>query len=438
MKITILGSGYVGLVTACGLSEMGNHVLCVDVNKDRVSALRQGKVPFFEPGLGELLSRNMRGKRLSFSTAIDAAYTDSDIYFIAVGTPAGADGRADLTAVFAATEAIASAAKAPAVLAVKSTVSVGTCDRVQEKIDAMGARQLRVASNPEFLKEGAAVDDFFRPDRVIIGVEDEATEESMRALYRPLQLSSERVMVMDRRSAELAKYAANAMLAVRISFMNELSQLCDVLGADIGSIRTAIGSDRRIGPHFLYSGPGYGGSCFPKDVSALSALALDHGKRLELVEAAQAANKKQLDYVVEKVGRVFREGLDGRVVAVWGLAFKPETDDVRESPAGHLVKALLSRGAHVRAHDPEAAVNFAAAYAPNAEYFDNEYDAVEGADLLVVMTEWRHFRNPDLGELKRRMRTPNIVDARNIWSMFDLNSAGFQYHGIGTRSGRPQ
>src|SRR5438477_9624118 len=267
MKIAILGSGYVGLVTAAGLSEMGNHVLCTDVNEERVEALRRGKVPFFEPGLGELVARNVRGRRLSFASRIEDSYAESDIYFIVVGTPPGEGGRADLRYVFTAAETIAKTANKPAVLAVKSTVPVGTCDAVESKVRTLGGRHISVASNPEFLKEGAALDDFFRPDRVLIGVADATTEESMRDLYRPLQLSSERVLIMDRRSAELAKYASNAMLAVRISFMNEMAQLCDALGADVNSIRRAMGSDRRIGPHFLYAGPGYGGSCFPKDVS---------------------------------------------------------------------------------------------------------------------------------------------------------------------------
>jgi UDPglucose 6-dehydrogenase len=436
MKITIAGSGYVGLVTAAGLSEMGNHVLCTDVSDERIDTLRRGKIPFFEPGLAELVARNVRGRRLSFASHIEGPYTSSDIYFIAVGTPAGDGGRADLRNVFAAAETIARTASTPALIAVKSTVPVGTCDEVEAKVSAAGGQPMRVASNPEFLKEGAALEDFFRPDRVVIGVADEATEEAMRDLYRPLQLSSERVLVMDRRSAELAKYAANAMLAVRISFMNELSQLCDSAGADIGAIRRALGSDRRIGPHFLYSGPGYGGSCFPKDISALSALAQDHGKTLGIVDAASNANTRQQQYVIDRVLSLFPGGLAKKEIAVWGLAFKPETDDVRESPAGPLVRRLLELGATVRAHDPEAAANFASAYAPNAKYFDNEYDALDGADALIVMTEWRHFRNPDLDELRRRMRAPKIVDARNIWSMFDLNARGFEYLGIGTAAGR--
>jgi len=436
MRITILGSGYVGLVTAAGLSEMGNHVLCTDVNEERIDALRRGKVPFFEPGLGELVARNVRGRRLSFGTRIETPYTESDIYFIAVGTPPGEGGRANLQYVFTAAETIAKTALKPAVLAVKSTVPVGTCDAVESKVRTMGGRHISVASNPEFLKEGAALEDFFRPDRVLIGVADATTEGAMRDLYRPLQLSSERVLVMDRRSSELAKYASNAMLAVRISFMNELSQLCDSLGADINSLRRAIGSDKRIGNQFLYAGPGYGGSCFPKDVSALSAFARDFGKHLEIVEASASVNTKQQDYVFEKVMSLFPGGVSGKVIAVWGLAFKPETDDVRESPAGRLVKRLIELGATIRAHDPEAAANFARDYAPQASYFDNEYDTVDGADLLVVMTEWRHFRNPDLDDLKRRMRSPKVVDARNIWSMFDLNTRGFEYRGIGTAAGR--
>ncbi|HKQ68130.1 MAG TPA: UDP-glucose/GDP-mannose dehydrogenase family protein [Polyangiaceae bacterium] len=438
MRIAILGSGYVGLVTAAGLSEMGHHVLCTDVNQSRVEALRKGRVPFFEPGLAELVARNVKGKRLEFAARIEEPYLESDVYFIAVGTPPGEGGRADLTAVFAAAETIARSAAKPAVLAVKSTVPVGTCDEVEARTRNITKPGLRVASNPEFLKEGAALEDFFRPDRVLIGVNDKSTEEAMRGLYRPLQLSSERVLVVDRRSAELAKYAANAMLAVRISFMNELSQLCDTVGADIGSIRRAMGSDRRIGPHFLYAGPGYGGSCFPKDVSAAVALAEDHGQTLGIVRSAAAANERQRAYLFEKLMSLFPEGVRGKTIAIWGLAFKPETDDVRESPAGELVARLIELGANVQAHDPEAAANFAAAYAPSAKYYDNEYDCIDGADALVVMTEWRHFRNPDLPELKRRMRGAKIVDARNIWAMFELNQQGFDYRGIGTAAGRPK
>jgi UDPglucose 6-dehydrogenase len=436
MQITVLGSGYVGLVTAAGFSEMGNHVLCVDVNEERVDALKKGKIPFFEPGLSDIVARNVRGRRLSFSSRIERDYTASDMYFIAVGTPPGPDGSADPSAVFAAAQTVAEHAERPAVLAIKSTVPVGTGDAVEARIQPIAGHRISLASNPEFLKEGAALEDFFRPDRVIIGVQDGATEEALRELYRPLQLSSERVLVLDRRSAELAKYAANAMLAVRISFMNDLARLCDKVGADIGSIRRAIGSDRRIGPHFLYSGPGYGGSCFPKDVSALAALSRESGSELRIVGAAAAVNDAQIDYLLEKVLSLFPAGVSGKVIALWGLAFKPETDDVRESPAGKLAQKLLLLGATLRAHDPEAAPNFARTYAPEAAYFDNEYDAADGADALVLMTEWRHFRNPDLDLLKKRMKSPKVVDARNIWSVFNLNDRGFEYRGIGTAAGR--
>ncbi len=436
MLITVLGSGYVGLVTAAGLAQMGNRVLCVDVDSARVEALQHGQVPFFEPGLGEVVARSVRGQRLSFATRITGEYTSSHFYFVAVGTPPLPDGSCDLRAVFAASSTIAEMSTTNAVLAIKSTVPVGTGDAVESAIRPVAGTRLRVVSNPEFLKEGAALEDFFKPDRVIIGVEDAVAEQALRELYRPLQLSSERVLVMRRRSAELAKYAANAMLAVRISFMNELSQLCDRVGADIHSIRRAIGSDRRIGPHFLYAGPGYGGSCFPKDVSALAALAQQSGGRLGVVDAAAASNESQRAYVYQKVASLFPEGLAGKTIALWGLAFKPETDDVRESPAGNLAQKLIAQGARIHGHDPEAHRTFARAYAPEGRYFDNEYDAAEGADALVVMTEWRQYRNPDLDALKKRMRSPKIVDARNIWSMFDLNANGFEYHGIGTEAGR--
>ncbi len=436
MRITVIGSGYVGLVSAAGLSEMGHYVLCVDVDHARVETLKQGRVPFFEPGLSDLLARNKRSKRLSFDTAVSGHFTKSDVYFLAVGTPPNPDGRADLSAVFKATEAVHAIVEQPAVLVVKSTVPVGTCDAVADKLATLGNAKLRVASNPEFLKEGAAVNDFFRPDRVIIGVPDEHTENVLRELYRPLQLSRERIIVMDRRSAELSKYAANAMLAVRISFMNEMARLCDSLGADISSVRNALGSDHRIGNQFLYPGPGFGGSCFPKDISALGAFARDAGMELSLVEATFRVNKAQPAYVFQRLASLFPEGISGKTVAVWGLAFKPETDDVRESPAGALVRTLIDHNVKIHGHDPEAAANFAKAYAPNASYFDNEYDALDGADALVVMTEWRHLRNPDFDEVKRRMRTPKIMDARNIWTVFNLNTRGFEYRGIGTSAGR--
>jgi UDPglucose 6-dehydrogenase len=435
MRISVFGSGYVGLVTSAGLSDMGHRILCVDIDEPRVKRLRDGEVPFFEPGLSDLVRRNIRGERLRFATELDEEFEGADAHFVAVGTPPLEDGRADTSAVFAVGRTLAKRATKGGIVAVKSTVPVGTCDALQELLDKECPHRMRVASNPEFLKEGAAVDDFFRPHRVIIGVQDDLTGEEMRELYRPLQLSSSRVIVMNRRSSELTKYAANSMLATRISFMNELSRLCDVIGADIHSVRAGIGSDERIGRSFLYAGPGYGGSCFPKDVSALIHLGRDNDVTLGVVEAVAHANVTQRLYVWDKIRSLFADGLKGKTVAVWGLAFKPMTDDVRDAPAGTIVKMLLEAGAKVRAHDPEAAENFAASYAPASDsmsYHTNEYDAVDGADALVLMTEWRHFRNPDFKEIKERMRGNGVVDARSIWTMFGLSDEGFEYRTIGS------
>jgi UDPglucose 6-dehydrogenase len=435
VKLTVLGSGYVGLVTAAGLAEVGHQVACVDIDPQRVATLNAGGIPFYEPGLAEVVARARRARRLTFGARVEGEHTSSDVYFIAVGTPPLPDGRADLSAVLAASRTIAAVAEAPAVVAVKSTVPVGTGDKVEAVLRETARQPLTVASNPEFLKEGAALEDFRRPDRVIIGVNEKVAEHTLRALYRPLQLSSERLLVMDRRSSELAKYAANAMLALRISFMNELSRLCDRDGGDIHAIRRALGSDHRIGPHFLYAGPGYGGSCFPKDVSALAAHARDRDQPLEIVEAAARANDRQRGYVIERL-RTLLGGFAGKTVALWGLAFKPETDDVRDAPAAPLVQALLAEGATVRAHDPEAAESFKRSHAAAIATFDNEYDALDGADALVVMTEWRHFRDPDFDAIRRRLRAPRILDARNIWTVHDLRARGFDYLGIGTLAGR--
>jgi UDPglucose 6-dehydrogenase len=438
MKIAIYGSGYVGLVAAAGFADSGHKVQCVDIDRARVEALRRGDIPFFEPGLGEMVRRSVRGGRLSFGTELDDEHRSSAVYFIAVGTPPRDDGRADVSGVLAAADTIARAAKEPAVIGIKSTVPVGTCDAVQAQVDrAVGPRHW-VASIPEFLKEGSALADFLKPDRVIMGVSHPEAERALRELYRPLQLSNERLLVMDRRSSELSKYAANALLATRISFMNEMARLCDSLGADVHAIRRAVGSDRRIGREFLYAGPGYGGSCFPKDVSALAGFARDAGVALEVVEAAKRANRAQQSYVIDRALALLGPEPTGKVVAIWGLAFKPNTDDVRESPAAPLVRALAERGATLRAHDPEAAANFAQAYAPDATYLDDEYEAAAGADLLVLMTEWRHLRNPDFDRLRATMRRPDLLDARNIWSTFGLNEQGFRYCGVGTAVGRPR
>jgi UDPglucose 6-dehydrogenase len=435
MKIAIFGSGYVGLVAAAGFADAGHQVQCIDIDDDRIERLRKIEVPFFEPGLREVIHRAVRGQRLTFARELDEAHCSSELYFIAVGTPPLPDGRADTRAVHVAAETIASHAKVSATIGIKSTVPVGTGDIVQELVNGKASVKHYVASVPEFLKEGSAISDFLKPDRVILGVEHPEAEEALRELYSPLQLSSDRILVMRRRSSELSKYAANAMLATRISFMNELSRLCDTIGSDIHDIRRAVGSDSRIGRSFLYAGPGYGGSCFPKDVSALASFASEAGVKLDVVDATGQANKEQQAYVIERAKSLL-PSMKGKVVAVWGLAFKPETDDVRESPALPLIRALLESGAEVRAHDPEAAANFARALDRDISYFDSEYEAAEGADLLVVMTEWRHLRSPDFERVEKALRTPNILDARNIWTAFDLNQRGFTYLGIGTAQGR--
>ncbi|MCU0656287.1 MAG: UDP-glucose/GDP-mannose dehydrogenase family protein [Polyangiaceae bacterium] len=435
MKITVLGSGYVGLVAAAGFADAGHQVQCIDVDAARVAQLQKGEVPFFEPGLAEVLERVIRGGRLTFGTEIDREHRSSEVYFIAVGTPPLPDGSADISAVHVAARTLRDVVETPAVVGIKSTVPVGTCDGVQAIVDEGARHKLRVASVPEFLKEGTALADFMKPDRIILGVADAETERVLRDLYRPLQLSSERVLVMDRRSSELSKYASNSMLAVRISFMNELSRLCDAIGADIHAIRRAVGSDRRIGNQFLYSGPGYGGSCFPKDVSALAFRARAAGVPLEVVEAAGRANEAQKTYVRDRALSMLGEDVKGKVVAIWGVAFKAETDDVRETPALPLAKALVEAGAEVRIHDPEASANFIRWYNLPVKPFESEYDAATGADLVVVMTEWRHLRNPNFARLHSLMRTPNLFDARNIWTTFELNKAGFSYQGVGTNHG---
>lgn len=436
MKISVFGSGYVGLVAAAGFADSGHHVLCVDVDEERVRRLSAGEVPFFEPGLRDVVLRTLRDGRLSFATALQGEHLGAEVYFIAVGTPPREDGHADVGAVHDVAATIARMATCPAVIGVKSTVPVGTCDA----LDALIARirpevRFHVASVPEFLKEGSALADFFKPDRVVLGVADPQAEQTLRALYRPLQLSNERLLVTDRRTSELSKYAANAMLAARISFMNEMSRLCDAVGADVHAIRHVLGADERIGRHFLYAGPGFGGSCLPKDTLALAGFARDAGAPLELVEAAIRANAEQQRYVLTRALSMLGDAA-GKTIAVWGLAFKAETDDVRSSPAAPLVASLLAAGARVQVHDPEANETFLGAYGLEVALFDDEYQAAEGADLLVLMTEWRKFRSPDFERLRARMRAPRLLDARNIWSTFRLNERGFDYAGVGTASGR--
>jgi UDPglucose 6-dehydrogenase len=440
MRLVTFGVGYVGLVTGTGLAELGHDVLCVDIDPERVRQLRDGVIPIYEPGLADLVRRGERAGRLRFDTEVAAPYDEAEAYFVAVPTPQGPSGAADVSAVHAVAERVAAVAKRDAIIVVKSTVPVGTCDAVQARVDALAKVHLEVVSNPEFLKEGSAVQDFFRPDRIVLGARSEEALATLRALYAPLQLSGERVVAADPRSSELTKYAANTMLAMRVSFMNELSRLCDATGADIHAVRLGIGSDTRIGKRFLYAGPGYGGSCFPKDVQALMHLGRSFGVPMRMAEATHVANEEQAHFLAKIVEQALG-ALEGKTIALWGLAFKPETDDVRESPAIKLSHALLARGARIVGHDPEATRNFARAMPADLgdrlRVVDRDYDALDGAHALVLLTEWRSYRAPNFVEIRKRLRAddggaaPVVVDARNVWRAADVARAGLRYQGLG-------
>ncbi len=435
MRLVVFGAGYVGLVTGTGLSDLGHDVLLYDIDPEKIAKLASGTIPIYEPGLADLIHRNQRGGRLVFATDILASFDDADAYFIAVGTPPGPDGAADLSAVMAVADTIARVAKKHALVVIKSTVPVGTCDAVQARV-AHAKVPLEVVSNPEFLKEGDALHDFFKPDRVVVGARSEEARQMLRDLYAPLQLSGERLVVTDPRSSELIKYASNTMLAIRISFMNELSQLCHATGADIHSVRLGVGTDSRIGKKFLYAGPGYGGSCFPKDVQALSALGRENGVQMGMADAAHAANERQASFLAELVAKAL-EGVKGKQIALWGCAFKPETDDIRESPAVRLATALLDQGATIVAHDPEAGPNFAKLFEGRLVVKERDYDALDGSHALVLLTEWRSYRAPNFAEIQRRLvpaanGVPAVlIDARNIWRPAEVQRAGLRYQGIG-------
>ncbi|HEY1437697.1 MAG TPA: UDP-glucose/GDP-mannose dehydrogenase family protein [Casimicrobiaceae bacterium] len=438
MKITMIGTGYVGLVTGTCFAEVGNHVMCLDVDAGKIETLKRGGVPIHEPGLEEMIRRNVSGGRLRFTTDIDAAVAHGTLQFIAVGTPPDEDGSADMQHVITAARNIGCRMVESKIIVDKSTVPVGTADRVRETIAAELARRgvklaFAVASNPEFLKEGAAVEDFMRPDRVVIGSDDERAIGLLRAVYAPFQRNHERLLVMDVRSAELTKYAANAMLATRISFMNELANLADALGADIEQVRKGIGSDPRIGYRFLYPGAGYGGSCFPKDVKALQATAEHHGRPLKILAAVEAVNDAQKKLLLEKIRQRLGTDLADKTFAVWGLAFKANTDDMREAPSQTLVRGLLDRGASVMAYDPVAMEEARRVFGTTARlgYAASPMDAVTGADAVVVVTEWQEFRSPDFSELKRTLRQPLLFDGRNLFDPKEVRAAGLEYFGIG-------
>ena len=438
MKITVIGTGYVGLVSGTCLAEVGNDVLCLDLDAEKIRTLNSGGLPIHEPGLLDMVSRNRTAGRLRFTTDVAEAVAHGLLQFIAVGTPPDEDGSADLQYVIAAARSIGRHMDGYRAIVDKSTVPVGTADRVRsavaEELAARGVKtEFSVVSNPEFLKEGAAVEDFMRPDRIIVGAEDGRAIELMRQLYAPFQRSHSRLIVMDVHSAELTKYAANAMLATRISFMNELANLAEKLGADIELVRQGIGADPRIGYQFLYPGCGYGGSCFPKDVQALNRAARDAGGALRVLGAVEEANEFQQGVLGRKILGRLGEDLSGRRFALWGLAFKPNTDDMREAPSRRVIADLLARGASVCAYDPVAMDEARRIFGAEARiaYAESPMAALDGADALVIVTEWKEFRSPDFGEMKRRLKAPLVFDGRNLYDPSQMRAAGIQYFAIG-------
>ena len=433
MRIAVVGTGYVGLVAGVCFADSGHTVACVDVDEAKIKALRQGRSPIYEPGLEELLEKNLAAERIAFSTDLKKAVSASDVVFIAVGTPERDDGSADLRAAMSVVHQIAEVAERYTVVVNKSTVPVGTAARMQAEIAARGRVEIDVVSNPEFLKEGAAIDDFLRPDRIVIGSPSERARSIMAELYAPFVRTEGPMYFMDPRSAELTKYAANAMLASRISFMNDVAMLCERVGADVDSVRKAMGADERIGQKFLFPGCGYGGSCFPKDVKALIATARNHGLDFTLLSAVDAVNDRQKRLLAQKARSHFGS-LRGRKFGVWGLAFKPKTDDLRHAPALALIDELLADGATVIAHDPVAADNARRLFDERVQFVPNPYLAVDGADGLFLVTEWNEFRQPDFARVKAALKQPILFDGRNIWNPKRLRVLGFTYYGVGRAS----
>ncbi len=432
MDIGVVGTGYVGLVVGACLAETGNSVRCVDVDEAKIARLRGGELPIYEPGLEEIVLRNVGEERLQFTSDLEDAVRRSLVLFIAVGTPQDEDGSADLSHVLEVAQGIGKAMNGDKIIVIKSTVPVGTAARVREVVVALTQHRVAVVSNPEFLKEGTAVDDFFKPDRVVIGTDDAGVEAVMRRLYQPFVLTGKPIIVMDPASAELTKYAANAMLASRISFMNEIANYCDRVGADVRSVRMGIGSDSRLGASFLFPGVGYGGSCFPKDVKALIRMGHEAGVPMNVIEAVDRTNESQKSILVQRVA-AYLGGLEDKVVAVWGLAFKPKTDDMREAPAIGIIEGLLAGGATVRAYDPKAEKWARRVFGDRIRLCARALEAVKGADALIVVTEWNEFREPEFEKLKARMRRPAVFDGRNIYNPQTVRALGFHYEGIGRR-----
>ncbi|WP_139956358.1 UDP-glucose dehydrogenase family protein [Flavicella sediminum] len=439
MNIVVIGSGYVGLVSGTCFSEMGNRVTCVDIDPKKIEKLNNGIIPIFEPGLEPMVLKNIKNKNLYFTTDLSEAIKDAEIVFIAVGTPMGDDGSADLQYVLAVAKSIGQTMQKRLVVVDKSTVPIGTADKVkaaiQTELDTRGVSlEFDVVSNPEFLKEGAAIADFMKPDRVVIGADSAIAIDKMKELYHPFCMSHDRFISMDIRSAEMTKYAANAMLATKISFMNEIANICEKVGADANQVRIGIGSDARIGYSFIYPGAGYGGSCFPKDVKALKKIAEENGYKAELITSVENVNDAQKLVIAQKIVKKFGEDLSGLTFALWGLAFKPGTDDMREAPAIYIVKELVKRGAKIQAYDPKAIEEAKECYlngVENIKYFESKYDVLKGSDALILLTEWKEFRSPDFEEIKQQLKLPVIFDGRNQYNAFNLEEKGFEYYQIG-------
>ena len=442
MNLTIIGTGYVGLVSGTCFAEMGNTVTCVDVDTKKIEKLKKGIIPIYEPGLEAMVKRNVQNNTLHFTTNLEKALEKTRIAFIAVGTPMGEDGSADLKYVLQVAKEIGQYMQRPLIIVDKSTVPVGTADKVRAEIkraleERNVALDFHVVSNPEFLKEGDAINDFMKPDRVVVGSDDEETTTTMRALYSPFFRSSmDRLITMDVRSAEMTKYVANAMLATKISFMNEVANICELVGADVNKVRVGIGSDSRIGYSFIYPGSGYGGSCFPKDVKALHRTAAEHGYKADLIGAVEAVNDRQKLVIAQKVVQRFGEDLNGKTFAIWGLAFKPQTDDMREAPAIYIIKELIKRGARIQAYDPKAmeeARHFYLKDLNGVSYCNSKYEALKNADAMILLTEWKEFRAPDFEELKAQLKQPVIFDGRNQYNDQALQKQEFEYFQIGKK-----
>lgn len=431
MNICIIGTGYVGLVAGTCFAESGNDVICIDIDEGKVQILNSGEITIYEPGLEELVKRNLNEGRLRFDTNLDKAVKGSFLIFIAVGTPADEDNSADVKNVMEVATKIGKAMNGYKIIVIKSTVPVGTAEQVRDVISRVSTYEFEVISNPEFLKEGAAVDDFMRPDRVIIGSSEQKAAAVMEELYSPFLRTGKPILVMDNKSAELTKYAANAMLATRISFINELANLCEQVGADINSVRTGIGFDNRIGSQFLFPGVGYGGSCFPKDLRAVIQTAKKKGTELRILQAVEEVNQHQKMILVDKINHHFQGRIAGKVFGVWGLSFKPRTDDMREAPSIVIIKELLKKGARVRAHDPEAIEEAKKIFGNQIEYYKMPYDALTGADALVIVTEWSEFRRPNFERIKGLLNQPLIFDGRNIYDPKRMKEIGFEYCSIG-------